>query len=172
MAFSLTHPRWRLKPALSKNAHPSGPQPGPQRGRDERLVEHAHLQATIAALSARFVALEEIQRDVDRRIVQACEDERRRIARELHDCTAQGVFAVNLNLINLKSMLTSADRRVQSLVSGNLAPRQGGFQELRPISSLPRPPLPASHHIMAPPSSYIDCFFTTTAPTTHPCTPA
>src|SRR5260370_5728499 len=141
MAFSLTHPRWRVKQAVSKSAHPSGPQRGRQRGRDELLVENAHLQATIAALSARIVALEEIQRDVDRRIVQACEDERRRIARELHDCTAQGVFAVNLNLINLKSMLTSADRRVSSLLVATLAPRPGGLQEARSTPAPLRPPL-------------------------------
>ncbi len=158
MAFSLAHPRWRLKPALSKNANASGPQPGPQRGRDELLVEHAHLQATIAALSARIVALEEIQRDVDRRIVQACEDERRRIARELHDSTAQRIFTVNLNLINLKGMLTSADRRVQSLIADTLALGQECLQELRSISYLLRPPLLEGHEFVPALCSYIDGF--------------
>ena len=96
--------------------------------------------------------------DTDSRIVQACEDERRKIGRELHDSTAQKIFAVNLNLAGLKTLVPASDKRAQELLAETIALGQECLQELRSISYLLRPPLHEGHEFRAALCSYIDGF--------------
>ena len=103
-------------------------------------------------------ATQEAQHDNDARIEKACEDERRKIGRELHDSTAQKIFAVNLNLAGLKTLLPATDKRVQELLADTIALGQECLQELRSISYLLRPPLQDGHEFTAALCSYIDGF--------------
>ena len=101
---------------------------------------------------------QEAQHSMDSRIAQTREEERAKIARELHDSTAQRVFAVNLNLMGLKTLLTPGDKRVQELLADTIALGQECLQELRSISYLLRPPLHNGHEFLAALCSYIDGF--------------
>jgi signal transduction histidine kinase len=101
---------------------------------------------------------QQAQRDIDNRILQSRDEERRRIARELHDSTVQKIFAVNLNLMGLKPMLNSGEKKVQSLLSETISLGRECMQELRTISYLLRPPLPAGHDFLPALYSYIDGF--------------
>jgi signal transduction histidine kinase len=79
-----------------------------------------------AAQKARVQALEQVQhelleraslrRELMRHIVIAQEDERARIARELHDQTAQELTAISLNLATLRNLLP-ANGEVKNLIS-------------------------------------------------------
>ncbi len=101
---------------------------------------------------------QEAQRDIDNRILQSREEERRKIARELHDSTVQKIFAVNLNLMGLKPLLSSGDKKVQGLLAETISLGRECMQELRTISYLLRPPLPAGHDFLPALYSYIDGF--------------
>jgi signal transduction histidine kinase len=101
---------------------------------------------------------QEARRDIENRILQSREEERRKIARELHDCTVQKIFAVNLNLMGLKTVLTGVEKRVQDMVAETISLGRECMQELRTISYLLRPPLPAGHDFLPALNSYIDGF--------------
>jgi signal transduction histidine kinase len=101
---------------------------------------------------------QEAQRDIDNRILQSREEERRRIARELHDSTVQKIFALNLNLMGLKPMISGGQKKVQSLLMETISLGRECMQELRTISYLLRPPLPAGHDFLPALYSYIDGF--------------
>jgi signal transduction histidine kinase len=101
---------------------------------------------------------QEAQRDIDSRILQSREEERRKIARELHDSTVQKIFGVNLNLMGLRALLTNSEKRVQDLLAETIALGRECMQELRTISYLLRPPLPAGHDFLPALNSYIDGF--------------
>src|SRR5262249_60828753 len=60
---------------------------------------------------------QEAQREIDERILQAREEEQRRLARELHDSTVQKLFAVNLNLAGLRTLLEKSEKKAQNLLA-------------------------------------------------------
>lgn len=101
---------------------------------------------------------QEARPDIEGRIAEAREDERCRIGRELHDSTAQRIFAVNLNLMGLKTLLPAGDKRVQELLAETIALGQECLQELRSISYLLQPPLHDGHEFMPALCSYVDGF--------------
>jgi two-component system, NarL family, sensor kinase len=100
---------------------------------------------------------QEAQRDIDNRILQSRDQERRKIARELHDSTVQKIFAVNLNLMGLKT-LGGDEKKVQDLLTETISLGRECMQELRTISYLLRPPLPAGHDFLPALYSYVDGF--------------
>jgi two-component system, NarL family, sensor kinase len=114
------------------------------------LVSHEDVTEVKMAQDAR--------RDIDNRILQSREEERRRIARELHDSTVQKIFAVNLNLMGIKTTLGSAEKKIHELLAETIALGRECMQELRTISYLLRPPLPAGHDFLPALHSYIDGF--------------
>ncbi len=103
-------------------------------------------------------AAQEAQREIDERIQEAREDERRRIARELHDSTVQKLFAINLNLAGLKPLLQKNEKKVQTLLAETETLGRECMQELRSISYLLRPPVHDGHEFMPALCSYIDGF--------------
>lgn len=105
-------------------------------------------------------AAREAQRDVELRILQSREEERRKIARELHDSTVQRVLAINLNLAGLKALLESggSERRVQDLLAETAALGRECMQEVRTISYLMRPPVQDGHDFIPALCSYVDGF--------------
>ncbi len=80
--------------------------------RATQIVEKERQVQLVAANQARLDALEQreaLRRDLLRHTVHAQEDERARIARELHDETAQLLSAVSLELATLRSKLRRPD---------------------------------------------------------------
>ncbi|HMF89663.1 MAG TPA: histidine kinase [Candidatus Angelobacter sp.] len=101
---------------------------------------------------------QEAQREIDERILQAREEEQRRLARELHDSTVQKLFAVNLNLAGLRTLLEKSEKKAQNLLAETETLGRECMQELRSISYLLRPPVPDGHEFMPALCSYIDGF--------------
>jgi signal transduction histidine kinase len=85
--------------------------------------------------------LEDTLREVSHRLHRSQDEERRRIARELHDSTAQLLAAVMMNLGLLEDRFASRDAKAGKLVKESLALVERGSQEVRTLAYLLHPPL-------------------------------
>jgi signal transduction histidine kinase len=101
---------------------------------------------------------QEALRNLEGRILESREEERRKIARELHDSTVQRILAVNLNLASLKTLLDRSDKNIQRLLAETESLGRECMQELRTISYLLRPPVQEGHDFLPALCSYIDGF--------------
>jgi PAS domain S-box-containing protein len=76
------------------------------------------------------------------RLLRSQDEERRRIARELHDVTAQGVGLILLNLAQVQKAITSAaDPRSKDRLSESIALGEQALKEIRTLSYVLHPPL-------------------------------
>ena len=91
------------------------------------ITERKHNEEQLAELASRLLNLQD--------------EERRRLARELHDETAQNLAALNVGLSRIRSMLTPEQERAMTLVSENESLCQKSLKEVRTISYLLHPPL-------------------------------
>jgi signal transduction histidine kinase len=114
------------------------------------IISHEDVTDLKAALDA--------QRDLDGRILRSREEERGKIARELHDSTVQRILAINLNLAGLKALLQSSESRVHELLAETLALGRECMREVRTISYLMRPPLQEGQDFIPALCSYVDGF--------------
>jgi PAS domain S-box-containing protein len=73
-------------------------------------------------------------------LVSLQDDERRRISRELHDTTAQHLFAVTINIENLKRMGAGISRAGVELLNECRDLCERSLQEVRTLSYLNHPP--------------------------------
>lgn len=86
--------------------------------------------------------VDEDLRQLSARLIQLQDEERRRIARELHDMSAQNLAALALNLSVLKNqLLTDAPQATRDLVSDCVSFVETCSSELRTMSYLLHPPL-------------------------------
>jgi signal transduction histidine kinase len=74
------------------------------------------------------------------RLFDIQDQERRRIARELHDGTAQNLFAISINLQKLYQLNTE-NEEVQRLITECLSLDEQSLKEIRTLSYLLHPPL-------------------------------
>ncbi len=75
------------------------------------------------------------------RLLQSQDEERRRIARDLHDVTAQDLGAIAVNLAHLRRLVTDLKPEAQNLVTESTSLAEGVFQQIRTLSYLLHPPM-------------------------------
>lgn len=75
------------------------------------------------------------------RLLRTQDDERRRIARELHDVTAQSIGLIMLNLSLVKTSASSLDERAKEKLSESLSFGEQALQDIRTLSYVLHPPL-------------------------------
>jgi signal transduction histidine kinase len=93
----------------------------------EDITEVKRAEEQLSRLSARLLALQD--------------EERRAIARELHDTTAQNLLAITLNASRLREPLRQAGAAASRTLSETLALAEQCLQEVRTLSYLLHPPL-------------------------------
>src|SRR6267378_4335256 len=79
-------------------------------------------------------------RQLSVRLLRLQDDERRRIARELHDTTAQNLVALRLNLSRI-SKSAIENPAIQESVDESIALAEQSISEIRTLSYLLHPPL-------------------------------
>ena len=88
--------------------------------------ERAHAENELSQLTARLFSLQD--------------EERRRIARELHDGTAQNLFAISIDLDHLRKQ-SEGNSDFKSLLDESASLCEQSLQEIRTLSYLLHPPL-------------------------------
>lgn len=91
------------------------------------------------------------------------DDERRRIARELHDSTAQTLAAVAMNLALVRNLSNPMDSSLRQTIEETLALAEQCSQELRSISYLLHPPLLDELGLVSALRSFMEGFTARTA---------
>lgn len=84
---------------------------------------------------------EESLRQLSAQLLRAQDDERRRIALELHDSTGQNLAALGLNLGWIKQSVTGLDTRANGILAESLELVKRCSQEIRDFSYLLHPPM-------------------------------
>jgi signal transduction histidine kinase len=97
-------------------------------------------------------------RELPGRLLQTQEEERRRIARELHDSIAQELTAVSMNLDQLQKRIEGRDLMADNLLSDSRALVEQCNRDIRTISHLLHPPLLHELGLKRTVESYIEGF--------------
>jgi PAS domain S-box-containing protein len=84
---------------------------------------------------------EQALHELSGRLLQLQDQERRRIARELHDVTAQNLSAITLNLARLEKLIPAKDEKTRKVVSESLALGEESLRDIRTLSYLLHPPM-------------------------------
>jgi len=108
----------------------------------EEALQRAHdeLELRVQTRTAELRIAEESLRRLSGRLMQSQDDERRRIARELHDGLGQYLVAVKMNL-DVLSMTATADSRLREHLADATKQIEDAISETRTISHLLHPPL-------------------------------
>ncbi len=97
-------------------------------------------------------------RDLSGRLLLAQDDERRRLARELHDSTAQSIAALGLNLEIVSGLADRLDESGRRALAESQAMAEGCIRELRTFSYLLHPPMLQERGLKSALSAYVDGF--------------
>ena len=79
-------------------------------------------------------------RQLSAQLLKLQDEERRRIARELHDTTAQKFVALNMNLTRLKELCAGAGPEAEEAIADSLELAAESARELRTLAYLLHPP--------------------------------
>jgi signal transduction histidine kinase len=101
----------------------------------------ARLRKEIEVARAQIQALTKAQKVASEELIQSQDEERRRIARGLHDGTAQCIAALSMNLGVVKQRAAITDRRARRALAECLSLSEQASRELRRLSYLLHPPL-------------------------------
>lgn len=101
----------------------------------EKLVIGATSDITERKESERQLA------ELTARLLRTQDEERRRIARELHDVTAQSIGLIMLNLAQVRSAAASLDSRSKDRLTESLAFGEQALKDIRTLSYVLHPPL-------------------------------
>jgi signal transduction histidine kinase len=105
---------------------------------DAEMIERA---IYLAAIAIECYRNEQELREFSRRLSQSQDDERRRIARELHDSTGQKLAVLAMNLSIVDNRAASSGAEVHEMLSECSALTRNISDEIRTLSYLLHPPL-------------------------------
>ncbi len=109
---------------------------------EEQLrIAHSDLEGKIEQRTAELSAANESLRDLSRHLQRLRDEERRQIARELHDSIGQMLAALSMNLAKVQTQAHRLDPKVSAAVEENAAIVAQIGKEIRTISHLLHPPL-------------------------------
>ncbi|HKF54082.1 MAG TPA: histidine kinase [Blastocatellia bacterium] len=97
-------------------------------------------------------------REITEHLLQLQDEERRRIARDLHDVTAQNIFAMTMNLARLRKILPELGDRAEELLSETTTLAEESLQEIRTVSYVLHPPTLHGGGLVAALEAYIEGF--------------
>ena len=112
-----------------------------QKYRNVLLRQRDDLEERVAARTEELDTLNAQLREMSGLLLQARDDERRRISHELHEGVAQRLAAMALNLGFLRNADSEPDKQRAELVSQSAALLDDVLREIRNISYLLHPPL-------------------------------
>jgi signal transduction histidine kinase len=114
------------------------PQRQPRPEPDSEMMERAiHL----AAIAIECYRNEQELREFSRRLNQSQDDERRRIARELHDSTGQKLSVLAMNLALAQNQISSSERTFHKMMAECSSITTDVSEEIRTLSYMMHPPL-------------------------------
>jgi len=83
----------------------------------------------------------ESEHDLTGLLLRTQDEERRRIALELHDVTAQSIGLILLNLSQVQSAMSSMDQKTKDKVTESLIFGEQALKDIRTLSYVLHPPL-------------------------------
>jgi two-component system, NarL family, sensor kinase len=141
----------RVEYSLPKNGEPRFYETRIVRCRDRKLLSIAR---DISELKRAEIELQQLSRQ----LMTLQDDERRRIARELHDTTAQHLFAITINIENLKRLGTGISRQGVELLNECRNLCESSLKEVRTLSYLRHPPQLEDTSLVSALRWYVDGF--------------
>lgn len=107
------------------------------------LIEIAGEQCIVTACSdiTERKEAEEQLAELSARLLRTQDEERRRIARELHDVTAQSIGLIMLNLAQIQNAASTLDTRSREKLTESLALGEQALKDIRTLSYVLHPPL-------------------------------
>jgi len=110
-----------------------------EKARQELEVAHNELESRVQQRTEELATMTEQIRELTGKLLKLQDDERRRLARELHDSTGQMLVAMKLTLDELSTVANG--EQVQTLVAKTVAINEDMSRQLRTMSYLLHPPL-------------------------------
>jgi len=105
---------------------------------DSEMIERA---VHLAAIAIECYRNEQELREFSKRLSQSQDDERRRIARELHDSTGQKLSVLAMNLAMVQKELSSSEKAARKMLSDCSSLTNDISEEVRTLSYVMHPPL-------------------------------
>jgi signal transduction histidine kinase len=126
---------------------------------EERLRQaHDELEQKVQERTAELNTANENLRELSGRLQQLRDDERRRIARELHDSVGQLLAALGMNMAVVQRQADKLDAAGARAISENAAMLEQISSEIRTISHLLHPPLLDAAGLASALRWYVDGF--------------
>jgi len=105
---------------------------------DAEMIERA---VHLAAIAIECYRNEQELREFSKRLSQSQDDERRRIARELHDSTGQKLSVLAMNLALVQNKISTSDTDLHKVLSDCSSLTMDLSEEVRTLSYMMHPPL-------------------------------
>jgi len=126
---------------------------------EEQLqIAHSDLEGKIQQRTSELSTANESLRELSHHLQQLRDQERRQIARELHDSVGQMLAALSMNIAKVQSQAQRLDPKVSAAVDENAAIVAQISKEIRTISHLLHPPLLDAAGLASAIRWYVDGF--------------